>query len=166
MMNDTNTISNADVFVPDEDVDIYIYISINFFFLEEEFKEFAEKATSLPPTKDVDKLILYGLFKQATVGAVNTNRPGIFSLTERAKWDAWKAVEGKTKQQAMAEYITKVKQLQGSLSSTLKNISIMWFFCENRSEQKLECNQQDEKTRNKTKPLLLKTINRNDYSFS
>ncbi|KAJ4847715.1 Acyl-CoA-binding domain-containing protein 3 [Turnera subulata] len=81
--------------------------------LEEEFKEYAEKAKSLPPTtKDADKLILYALYKQATVGAVNTNRPGIFSLTERAKWDAWKAVEGKTKEEAMSEYITKVKQLQ------------------------------------------------------
>ncbi|KAB2618331.1 acyl-CoA-binding protein-like [Pyrus ussuriensis x Pyrus communis] len=81
--------------------------------LEEEFKEYAEKAKSLPPrTTDADKLILYGLYKQATVGSVNTNRPGFFSPTERAKWDAWKAVEGKNKEEAMAEYIAKVKQLQ------------------------------------------------------
>ncbi|ERN11221.1 hypothetical protein AMTR_s00024p00222740 [Amborella trichopoda] len=40
---------------------------------EEEFEEYAEKATSLPPsTKDADKLILYGLYKQATAGPVNT----------------------------------------------------------------------------------------------
>ncbi|KAL4652452.1 hypothetical protein ACB092_01G234000 [Castanea dentata] len=62
----------------------------------------------LPPTtKDADKLILYGLYKQATVGPINTNRPGIFSPAERAKWDAWKAVE-----EAMTDYIVKVKQLQ------------------------------------------------------
>ncbi|KAK2975969.1 hypothetical protein RJ640_013000 [Escallonia rubra] len=42
---------------------------------KEEFEEYAEKAKSLPPTtKDADKLILYGLFKQATVGAINTSK--------------------------------------------------------------------------------------------
>ncbi|GJX50992.1 six-bladed beta-propeller, TolB-like protein [Tanacetum coccineum] len=41
-----------------------------------------------------NKLALYGLYKQATVGPVNTDRPGMFSMAERAKWDAWKAVEG------------------------------------------------------------------------
>ncbi|KAK3040400.1 hypothetical protein RJ639_026805, partial [Escallonia herrerae] len=59
---------------------------------KEVFEEYAEKAKSLPPTtKDADKLILYGLYKQATVGAINTNRPGLFSPKERAKWDSWKA---------------------------------------------------------------------------
>ncbi|CAL1357459.1 unnamed protein product [Linum trigynum] len=86
--------------------------------LEEEFKEYAEKAKSLPPaTKDADKLVLYGLFKQSTLGSVNTNRPGMFSPTERAKWDAWKAVEGKSKEEAMTEYIAKVKQLMEGAST-------------------------------------------------
>ncbi|CAK9141008.1 unnamed protein product [Ilex paraguariensis] len=86
--------------------------------LQEEFEQYAEQAKSLPPmTKDADKLILYGLYKQATVGAVNTNRPGIFIPKERAKWDAWKQVEGKSKEEAMAEYVTKVKQLQQVVSA-------------------------------------------------
>ncbi|MBA0687677.1 hypothetical protein Goari_015191, partial [Gossypium aridum] len=38
-------------------------------------------------------LILYGLYKQATVGPVNTDRPGMFNMREKYKWDAWKAVE-------------------------------------------------------------------------
>ncbi|KAI4380337.1 hypothetical protein MLD38_006538 [Melastoma candidum] len=60
----------------------------------EEFKEYAEKAKSLPPsTKDSDKLVLYGLYKQATIGDVNNVRPGFFRPMERAKWDAWKAVK-------------------------------------------------------------------------
>ncbi|XP_040988061.1 acyl-CoA-binding protein isoform X2 [Juglans microcarpa x Juglans regia] len=80
--------------------------------LKEEFEEHAEKAKTLPEsTTNENKLILYGLYKQATVGAVNTSRPGMFSLRERAKWDAWKAVEGKSKEEAMSDYITKVKQL-------------------------------------------------------
>ncbi|OMO67220.1 Acyl-CoA-binding protein, ACBP [Corchorus capsularis] len=83
--------------------------------LEDEFQEHANKAKNLPPsTKDADKLILYGFYKQATVGNVNTSRPGMFSPTDRAKWDAWKAVEGKTKEEAMSSYIAKVKELQGA----------------------------------------------------
>uniref|UniRef100_A0A0D9X4Q1 ACB domain-containing protein n=1 Tax=Leersia perrieri TaxID=77586 RepID=A0A0D9X4Q1_9ORYZ len=81
--------------------------------LQEDFEEHAQKAKTLPEsTSDQNKLILYGLYKQATVGNVNTSRPGMFSPKERAKWDAWKAVEGKSKEEAMSDYITKVKQLQ------------------------------------------------------
>ncbi|CAN6461308.1 unnamed protein product [Victoria cruziana] len=86
--------------------------------LEEEFLEHAEKAKTLPDTTtDQDKLILYGLYKQATVGPVNTSRPGMFNLRDRAKWDAWKAVEGKSKEEAMSDYITKVKQLLEAAAS-------------------------------------------------
>lgn len=35
---------------------------------------------------DMQKLSLYGLFKQAKQGDCNTKRPGFFSMTERAKW--------------------------------------------------------------------------------
>nr|CAD1830996.1 unnamed protein product [Ananas comosus var. bracteatus] len=78
----------------------------------EEFEEHAEKAKTLPEnTTNENKLILYGLYKQATVGAVNTVcRPGIFNLKDRAKWDAWRL--WKSKEEAMNDYITKVKQLQ------------------------------------------------------
>ncbi|XP_031097301.1 acyl-CoA-binding protein [Ipomoea triloba] len=86
--------------------------------LKEEFEEYAEKAKQLPEnTSNDDKLILYGLFKQATVGNVNTSRPGMFNMRDRAKWDAWKAIEGKTQEEAMNDYITKVKQLQEAASS-------------------------------------------------
>ncbi|XP_021294799.1 acyl-CoA-binding protein [Herrania umbratica] len=80
--------------------------------LKEEFEQYAEKAKTLPETTtNENKLILYGLFKQSTVGPVNTSRPGMFNMRERYKWDAWKAVEGKSKEEAMSDYITKVKQL-------------------------------------------------------
>ncbi|KAL6547695.1 Acyl-CoA-binding domain-containing protein 2 [Orobanche hederae] len=86
--------------------------------LEEEFNEYAEKAKKLPEnTCDKDKLVLYGLYKQVTVGSVKTSRPGIFNLKDRAKWDAWKAVEGKSKEEAMHDYIIKVKQLLEEPSS-------------------------------------------------
>ncbi|KMZ58760.1 Acyl-CoA Binding Protein [Zostera marina] len=80
--------------------------------LQEDFEEHAKKIMTLTeePSND-DKLILYGLFKQASFGPVTTDRPGIFKLKERAKWDAWKAVEGKSKEDAMNDYIIKVKQM-------------------------------------------------------
>ena len=80
--------------------------------VKEEFEEHAEKAKTLPETTtNENKLILYGLYKQATVGNVNTSRPGMFNMRDRAKWDAWKNVEGKSKDEAMIEYTMKVKQL-------------------------------------------------------
>lgn len=46
----------------------------NVVLVQEEFEEHAEKAKTLPEsTTNENKLILYGLFKQATVGDVNTS---------------------------------------------------------------------------------------------
>ncbi|KAG6543558.1 hypothetical protein Mapa_015052 [Marchantia paleacea] len=80
---------------------------------KEDFEKATKDALTLPAsTTDEDKLVLYGLFKTATVGKVNTSRPGMFDPKGKYKWDAWKAVEGKTKEEAMKDYITKVTQLQ------------------------------------------------------
>jgi diazepam-binding inhibitor (GABA receptor modulating acyl-CoA-binding protein) len=37
-------------------------------------------------TSDDQKLVFYKLFKQATIGDVNTERPGMFSFKQRAMW--------------------------------------------------------------------------------
>ncbi|CAJ2647005.1 acyl-CoA-binding protein [Trifolium pratense] len=80
--------------------------------LKEDFEEHAAKVKTLKESpSNEDLLILYGLYKQSTVGPVDTSRPGMFNMRERAKWDAWKAVEAKSKEEAMSDYITKVKQL-------------------------------------------------------
>ncbi|CAN8313874.1 unnamed protein product [Cochlearia groenlandica] len=80
--------------------------------LKEEFEEHAEKVKKLTTSpSNEDLLILYGLYKQATIGPVTTSRPGMFNMKERAKWDAWKAVEAKSTDDAMSDYITKAKQL-------------------------------------------------------
>uniref|UniRef100_A0A4W6DZZ6 Acyl-CoA-binding protein n=2 Tax=Lates calcarifer TaxID=8187 RepID=A0A4W6DZZ6_LATCA len=46
------------------------------------------KQLKAKPT-DEEMLQVYSLFKQATVGDVNTARPGMFDFTGKAKWDAW-----------------------------------------------------------------------------
>ena len=63
------------------------------------------------PTSNDQKLRLYALFKQAEKGDCTESRPGIFYPTDRAKWDAWKALEGKSVDEARAEYIDEA-QLQ------------------------------------------------------
>eukprot|EP00604_Paraphysomonas_vestita_P002096 CAMPEP_0174820496 /NCGR_PEP_ID=MMETSP1107-20130205/4389_1 /TAXON_ID=36770 /ORGANISM="Paraphysomonas vestita, Strain GFlagA" /LENGTH=68 /DNA_ID=CAMNT_0016035991 /DNA_START=162 /DNA_END=368 /DNA_ORIENTATION=- len=60
---------------------------------------------------DDQKLRSYGLFKQATIGDVNTDRPGFFSPVDRAKWDAWKSCEGMDKEAAEAAYIELVEEV-------------------------------------------------------
>ncbi|KAM9323642.1 LOW QUALITY PROTEIN: acyl-CoA-binding protein-like [Pholidichthys leucotaenia] len=48
----------------------------------------AEVKLKVKPT-DEEMLLVYSLFKQATVGDVNTARPGMLDFTGKAKWDAW-----------------------------------------------------------------------------
>ncbi|KAH7620219.1 hypothetical protein Ndes2526B_g04134 [Nannochloris sp. 'desiccata'] len=81
--------------------------------LKEDFDVAAEEAKALPDnTSNEDKLQLYALFKQATVGDVNTDRPGIFDPKGKAKWDHWEKVKGKTKDEAMQAYIQLVADLK------------------------------------------------------
>lgn len=61
--------------------------------------------------KNEDKLILYGLFKQSTVGDVNIDCPSMFNMTARAKWYAWNEYKGKTNDQAKVEYVATVTRL-------------------------------------------------------
>jgi acyl-CoA-binding protein len=58
-----------------------------------------------------DKLKLYGLFKQSTVGDINIECPSIFNMTGRAKWAAWNEHKGKTMEQAKTKYISVVNKL-------------------------------------------------------
>jgi diazepam-binding inhibitor (GABA receptor modulating acyl-CoA-binding protein) len=56
--------------------------------------------------KDEEKLELYGLYKQATVGNNDTAEPGMFYLKDKAKWKAWTKKKGMTQEEAKAAYIT------------------------------------------------------------
>lgn len=81
--------------------------------LKEDFEKAAEEAKTLPSgVTDEDKLALYALFKQATIGDVNTSRPGLLDFTGKAKWDAWQKQQGKSQEAAMQEYIELVASLK------------------------------------------------------
>ncbi|XP_061677090.1 peroxisomal carnitine O-octanoyltransferase-like isoform X3 [Syngnathoides biaculeatus] len=55
-----------------------------------EFEKAAEDVKNLKTRpSDQELLDLYGLYKQAIVGDVDTERPGLFDMKGKAKWDAW-----------------------------------------------------------------------------
>ncbi|XP_013866110.1 acyl-CoA-binding protein [Austrofundulus limnaeus] len=77
------------------------------------FNKAAEEVKVLKQRPDQGDLgSLYGLYKQATAGDVNTDRPGVFDFAGKAKWDAWNANKGLTKEQAMGAYIELVEKLK------------------------------------------------------
>lgn len=77
-----------------------------------EFTKAAEDVKNLKtkPT-DEEMLDLYGLFKQATVGDVNTARPGMLDFKGKAKWDAWEKRKGMANADAETQYVTVSKRL-------------------------------------------------------
>ncbi|KAF8606509.1 acyl-CoA-binding protein [Ceratobasidium sp. AG-I] len=62
------------------------------------------------PTQD-DQLTFYKYFKQASVGDVNTARPGLLDFVGKAKWDAWKSVEGTSREEAHKKYVALLLEI-------------------------------------------------------
>jgi len=56
-------------------------------------------------------LELYGLYKQATGGDVSGARPGMMEFKGRAKYDAWAARKGMSRDEAMRAYIARAGAL-------------------------------------------------------
>lgn len=81
--------------------------------LQADFEQAAQDANSKVSSNisNDEKLLLYGLYKQATTGDVNTSKPGILDMRGRAKWSAWEQHKGKDKETSQKEYIEKVQQL-------------------------------------------------------
>ena len=75
----------------------------------EQYSEDVKKITNKP--SDSDLLILYGLYKQATIGDCNTDRPGFLDFKGKSKLDSWNNYKGKNKEEAMKLYIEKAKEL-------------------------------------------------------
>ena len=77
------------------------------------FKKASEQVKLLNTKPSNDELLqLYGLYKQATEGNVQGGRPGILNVKERAKWDAWKKLEGQTETDAQDQYTSLVGNLK------------------------------------------------------
>lgn len=79
---------------------------------QQQFDAAVERAKTFTKRPTNEELLrLYGLFKQATEGDATGDRPGGFDFKAIAKFDAWEELKGKTKEQAMTEYVTLVNDL-------------------------------------------------------
>ena len=82
--------------------------------LQEQFSQAQERVNKLSRRPaDLQLLELYSLYKQATMGDATGKRPGAFEFKGRAKWDAWKAREGLSCEEAMRQYVELVDILEG-----------------------------------------------------
>merc|ERR1712165_617553 len=55
---------------------------------------------------------VYALYKQATCGDVNINKPGIADVKGSAKWEAWNSKKGMDSGTAKKEYIGMVEKMK------------------------------------------------------
>lgn len=80
--------------------------------LQQEFEKAVVRSKELTRKPGNEELLqLYALYKQATEGDVVGERPGGFDFKAIAKYDAWAEIKGKSKDQAMKEYISFVEKL-------------------------------------------------------
>ncbi len=80
--------------------------------LNEQFSSATERVHQLDkrPT-NAQLLELYGLYKQATEGDVQEERPGGFDFKAIAKYDTWANLKGMTQDEAKQAYIDMVDSL-------------------------------------------------------
>lgn len=84
--------------------------------LQKDFDEAAEHVRRLKLTPaDGDLLELYALFKQATIGDVDTECPGTLDSNEITKWNAWNHKRGTDCEKAKQDYVNKVRELVGKV---------------------------------------------------
>lgn len=75
----------------------------------EEAAALTKKFTSKPSNEELLKL--YGLYKQATEGDNETERPGGFDFKSAAKYNAWLSFKGISKEDAENQYVELVNEL-------------------------------------------------------
>ncbi|MFA6262744.1 MAG: acyl-CoA-binding protein [Bacteroidia bacterium] len=81
--------------------------------LKASFEAAVAASKSLPEKPDNMTLLkIYSLYKQATEGDVDGKRPGFTDMVARAKFDAWAAVKGQSKDEAMQGYIDLIEGLK------------------------------------------------------
>nr|WP_294906025.1 acyl-CoA-binding protein [uncultured Lacibacter sp.] len=83
--------------------------------LHQQFEEAVAESKTLSEKPSNETLLqLYSLYKQGSEGDVNIDAPSNpFDFVAKAKYEAWEALKGKTKEEAMKEYIDLVSKLKG-----------------------------------------------------
>lgn len=81
--------------------------------LDRQFQEAQAQSKQLSQRPDDQTLLkIYALFKQASVGDVQGERPGFFDFVGGAKYDAWAEQQGKDQAQAKQEYVDLINGLK------------------------------------------------------
>ncbi len=81
--------------------------------LKTRFDQAMADSKSLPEKPDNMTLLkIYALYKQASRGDADGERPGFADMVGRAKWDAWNGLKGKSPDDAMQEYIDLIESLK------------------------------------------------------
>lgn len=82
--------------------------------LKELFEQAAAESKTLSDKPSNETLLqLYSLYKQSTEGDANGEAPSNpFDFVNKAKYEAWSSLKGKTKEDAMQEYIDLVGKLK------------------------------------------------------
>lgn len=89
--------------------------------IEQRFGRAATYLQSVVSELDQKTLLsFYGLYKQATVGACNIPKPGIFNLQAKAKWNAWNDLGDTTKDAAMSRYVDEMDKLRPNWDDSCK----------------------------------------------
>ncbi|KAJ1362726.1 Acyl-CoA-binding domain-containing protein 1 [Parelaphostrongylus tenuis] len=80
------------------------------------FDEAAAKVKTLKSSPSNDQMLeLYALYKQGTVGDNNTEKPGMFDMKGKAKWNAWDSKKGMNQEDAKAKYVELVEELVSTI---------------------------------------------------
>lgn len=83
--------------------------------LVQQFEDAVASSKSLSERPSNDTLLqLYSLYKQASEGDVNVEPPSNpFDFVAKAKYEAWEALKGTSKEKAMQDYIDLINKLRG-----------------------------------------------------
>jgi diazepam-binding inhibitor (GABA receptor modulating acyl-CoA-binding protein) len=82
--------------------------------LQEQFDQALADSKNLPERPDNMTLLkIYALYKQASAGDAEGKRPGFTDMVGRAKFDAWEALKGTAKDEAMQQYVDLIEELKG-----------------------------------------------------
>ena len=82
--------------------------------LQEQFDTALADSKNLPERPDNMTLLkMYALYKQASAGDAEGKRPGFTDMVGRAKFDAWEALKGTAKDEAMQQYVDLIEELKG-----------------------------------------------------
>lgn len=84
--------------------------------IEQLFEQAAKESKELSEKPSNDTLLqLYALYKQATNGDNDTPEPSNpFDFVNKAKYEAWKKLTGKPREEAMQEYVNLIDKLKSA----------------------------------------------------